>query len=58
MQDRLFAHCLYFRGDGKNAAIATQPYLDASSIDDERHAWPTRQGLRLSVPLDPLASFH
>lgn len=55
----LFDHPLFFRGDGRNAALVGQPYYpDTEWLRREGEALAAKLELVFSIAPNPMASFH
>ena len=52
----MFDHCVWYRANGKCAAIVAQPYQHAQ--DDYARALAAEHGVAVHIPPQPLASFH
>jgi hypothetical protein len=57
-QNRLFDHCIYFRGDGKCAALVAQPYSGVSKATNEAFAIARELGLTCHVAPHLTASIY
>ena len=56
LSSELFDHCVWYRGDGKCAAIVAQPYKHAK--DDYAREIAAKAGVAVHIPPHELASFH
>ena len=56
LSEKIFDHCVWYRGNGKCAAIVAQPYGHVK--DDDAKALAAEHGVAVHTPPHPLASFH